>query len=471
MSQKPQASSITPASLVALAGLGALAALWSLFLWGELRLARAGGSAFCGLGDSADCAAVWDSVFASSVHRLTGIPVAAWGLVWGLVAFALPVVALLRLAQERPLGPLASALRFAAAGGAVAVFVFVAVSFSERALCFGCFVTYVIAGGYAGIALTGWRNVGLPDAGRGFALAAGCTLVAYFLLLYPGTRTPRSGAEASREALAQLPIATSAPDEPRSSQAPSSTTPPPANAATAAAASPAPSAAADADGLGAFVASLPPAQKQTLSDALHAYRQATPRPLGIPRMLVGPASAPVRITEFTDVLCSHCAELHETLHQLSQRVPRGSFSVEPRHFPLDGECNPMVARRDAPVRCLAARAQICLESKPGVFDFAGTLFGRQRSLKPDMVLAIAQTHTPRAELEACIASPDTEMKLRADIDQAAAQGVDGTPLVLVNGRRGASFGPFLYAMVLTKGSADHPAFATLPPPNAKAHVH
>ena len=68
---------------------------------------------------------------------------------------------------------------------------------------------------------------------------------------------------------------------------------------------------------------------------------------------------------------------------------------------------------------------------------------------------------------------------RAVIAEAKAAGVyvfaggidEGTPLVLVNGRRGAAFGPFLYAMVLTKGSPDHPAFAGLPPPNTRAHVH
>lgn len=456
MTQKPPAGTITPASLVTLAGMGALAALWSLFLWGELRLSRAGGSAFCGLGDSADCAAVWDSAFAASVHRLTGLPVAAWGLAWGLVAFALPVAALLRVAEGRPLGPLVSALRLTAAGGAVAVFVLVAVSLSERALCFGCIATYLIAAGYAGIALTGWQRVGLPEAGRGFALSAASTLVAYFLLLYPGTQTPRSSADSSRSALAQVPIVTPAPANPES--------PAPAN--------PASRAASEADkALVDFVTSLPPTQKQTLSDALFVYRQASPRPVGIPRLLVGPASAPVRITEFTDVLCSHCAELHKTLHELSRRVAPGSFSVEPRHFPLDAECNPLVSRREGPVRCLAARAQICLERKPGAFDFAGTLFERQSGLKPEMVLAIAQTHTPRAELQACLASPETEMKLRSDIDQAAAHGVDGTPLVLVNGRRGSAFGPFLYAMVVTKGSSEHSAFDGLPQPKPQAHVH
>lgn len=480
MSQKAPSSSsvgttVTPASLAALAGLGVLSALWSLFLWGELRLSRSGGSPFCGLGESHDCAAIWDSSFASSVHGMTGMPVAGWGVVWGLVALALPLAALLRAAQSRPLGPLVSAVRFTAAGGAVAVFVFVAVSLSERAFCSGCFATYVIVAAYAGIALTGWQRAGLPEAGRGLALSAGATLVAYFLLLYPGTHTPRSSAEASRAALAQVPLASpepttsGAPSAPASSStpsAPASPSAPPSEPSTVK-----PPASGSDKALAAFVASLSPQDRQMLSNALALYRQATPRPLGIPRLLVGPASAPVRITEFTDVLCSHCAELYQTLHALRERVGPAAFSIEPRHFPLDGSCNPMMRRGDAPVRCLAARVEICLERKPGAYDFAGTLFERQKDLRPDTVMAIAQTHAPRAELDACLASPDTDAKLGSDLQEAAAHGVEGTPLVLINGRRGAAFGPFLYAMVLTKGSPDHAAFDELPAPNPQAHVH
>ena len=64
----PDSNPVSAASLAALAALGALAALWALFLWGELRVSRAGGAAFCGLGSSQDCAAVWDSAFAGTLH-------------------------------------------------------------------------------------------------------------------------------------------------------------------------------------------------------------------------------------------------------------------------------------------------------------------------------------------------------------------------------------------------------------------
>ena len=78
---------------------------------------------------------------------------------------------------------------------------------------------------------------------------------------------------------------------------------------------------------------------------------------------------------------------------------------------------------------------------------------------------------PRARLEACIASADTKAKLQADIELAVRYQLDGTPLVLLNGRRAVAFPPFLYAMVLTNGSADDPAFSSLPPPDPNAQIH
>jgi serine/threonine-protein kinase len=174
----------------------------------------------------------------------------------------------------------------------------------------------------------------------------------------------------------------------------------------------------------------------------------------------------------TDIRCGHCADLHRTLAQLRAHLPEGSFSVVSRQYPLDRACNATLRGepRD-PVRCLAARALICAEGQPGAFDYAGALFERQATLGADDVRALARQHVPQVEVEACLASPDTERELQEDIALAAAHGIDGTPLVLVNGRRGTSFGPFLYAVVLTGGAADHPAFAGLPSPDPRAHLH
>jgi len=429
----------TPEAWAGLAALGAVAALWALFLWGELVVSRSGGTPFCALGGASDCTRVWDSAFAAAVHRTTGLPIAAWGLAWGIAAFSLPLLGLLRAAQGRPVAALVSATRLAAAAGAVTVLVMVAVSATERAFCLGCFGTYVIVAGYAGVALLAWQPMGLPDLSRGAALAGGVVAAAAAILLYPGLRTPGSAEEAGRAAIP-------APAPPGAE----------------------PAAAAEGSDLRQLVASLDPQLRQELADALDAFRRGPSRPVRPPRALLGPADAPVRITEFTDALCTHCAELHKTLASLTSSLPAGSFAVEPRQFPLDAGCNPLVSRSGEAVRCLAAKVNICMEGRDGARELTGALFENQKGLTAEGVFSLAAPYRKKADLEACVASPETAAKLADDVRWAQEYSPDGTPIVLVNGRLATPFGPFLYAMVLTRGSADDPAFASLPPPSPRA---
>jgi serine/threonine-protein kinase len=433
----------TAASLAGLTALGGLASLWSLVLWAELWVSRRGGSAVCALGDAADCAALWDGSFATAVHRASGLPLAAWGLAWGLVAFTLPLACLLRLAEGRPAPALVSATRLAAAAGVLAVVVLFGVSLGAGTVCAGCFVVYVLVAGYAGVALYGWRT-GWPDPRRGAVLAALATAFAAALLLFPGTRTPARPGEAGRDAVARAPAADLGPG----------TGDPQRDAV-----------------LGEFVRSLSAPLRQTLSDSLHVAASSPASPMPAPRQLLGPADAPVRITEWSDVLCGHCAALHQTLEELRVRLPEGSFSVDARQFPLDGTCNPLVERREpGSVRCLAAKATLCIP-RGQAWKFSGELFASQQGLTAEKVYDLARAYLPRRELETCMASEATRRALEEDVRLARPFDPDGTPIVAVNGRRGTSFGPYLYAMVLTGGESRHPAFASLPPPNPDAHLH
>ena len=430
----PRAQSPTPGSLAALVALGVLTALWSLFLWSELVHSRSGGVPFCPLGEASQCSALWDGGFARAVHAWTGIPIAGWGVAWGLAAAGLPLLALARLAEDCSAGAFLSGTRLMAAAGVVAVFVFGGVAAASGSFCAGCFATYVFVAGYAGIALFGWQHLGLPEASRGVSQAIGALAGAFVLLLYPGMHTPKSAAEVGRQAVADA-------------------------------------ARARNPELAQFVLSLAPGLKQTLSDSLHAFRSGIALPQEPARFLIGGEVAPLRITLFTDVLCDHCAQLHETLAELVKTGPSGSFSVEPRQFPLDAQCNPAVERSGSPVRCLAATAQICLEGHKGAFEYSGALFAKQKTLSASDVYALAAPHLPRAKLEACMASAETKAKLQADIELAVRYQLDGTPLVVLNGRKAVAFPPFLYAMVLTNGATDDPAFSSLPQPNPEAHIH
>jgi len=431
-SPRPSAS-----SLGALVGLGVATALWSFFLWSQLLLSRSGGTPFCPLGEAAACGALWDASFSRGVHAWTGLPVAAWGVAWGLAAAALPLLALMAFAESRSATTLVTACRVSAAGGVVGAFVLGGVAAAAGSFCAGCFATYVLIAGYAGIALLGWQHLGVPEMSRGVAEAFGALAGAYVLLLYPGRATPKSAGEVGRQAVAQ--------------SAPSAAT-------------------TNATPVASFIASLAPDLQQTLADALIQHREGIALSLPPPRALIGEASAPVRITEFTDVLCDHCARLHETIAEIERRAS-GTIQLEPRQFPLDAACNSAVQRSGSPIRCLAAKAQICFEGSDDAFQYSGALFAKQKTLTETDVFALAEPHMKRAQLEACVQSAETKKKLADDIALALRFEPDGTPLVLVNGRKASAFAPFLYALVLTGGRADDPAFASLPPGNPSAHIH
>lgn len=77
----------------------------------------------------------------------------------------------------------------------------------------------------------------------------------------------------------------------------------------------------------------------------------------------------------------------------------------------------------------------------------------------------------RPELEACIASSETAAKLKEDVDYAMKYNLQGTPLVVVNGREGSPAPSFLYTLALTGADASSPAFNALPKPAFVADEH
>jgi len=515
---EPSAESPRPgARALALAvALAAAHALWSLFQWTQLILARRGSDHFCGLGEPGSCAAVWDLPLASAVQGGTGLPVAGWGLVWSVVAFALPLWALVRQARGQRLEPIWSAALLTVLAGIASVAVLAAASLAASEICTTCVITYALVLAYAAVSLRASDRLRPAQIQRGALLAAGATLVAFLALLYPGLRTPQSSAatesaflEAAKSAVEarestieakEAPVeAEEAPVEARESAIKAEEAPVEARE-SAIKVEEAPVEAREsaikveerpvqvakraievkeepveiaenpeAAQLEELISRLSPELRQGLSDGLAVYSRGDRVPLRPARQLIGLSTAPVRITEFTDVLCGHCASLHQTIKVLREMLPSGSFALEPRQFPLDAECNPAVQMKSGDgVRCLAARAMICVEKD--WLPFADALFENQRWLTTEKIYDFASPFIARDRLEDCVSSPETEAKLQDDIAWAMQHDIQGTPLVLVNGREVPHSLQFLYAMVLAKANPENPAFTALPPPQPQARL-
>ncbi len=452
-------------ALATLAALASANALWAVFLWRELIRARAGETPFCGFGESADCGTLWSASFAGTIHNMTGVPVAGWGLVWALVAALLPLFALATKHKSRQVAA-CTAIELTAVAGVAGIVALLAASAAEGLFCTSCALTYVLTLAYAAVTLFA-LNRPVPRSSQGLALAAAGTIGCYLLLLYPGLKTPKSATEEGQRALAgaahqveQAGASSAAMAEGRS-QARSD--------------GGGPAGAVDLDRrLEEFVASLKPRTRQDLSDTLFVNRNGRQHAVEPPRLLaLGAPGARVEIAEFTDILCSHCATLHHTMTQLSNLLPPGSFNLDARHFPLDGRCNQHLTPRDGDdVRCMAAKTLICVEDTGWSFELSGTLFEHQRGLTSEQVYELAAPFIDRDQLTPCLSSEATAAKLASDVDYAWHYEPHGTPLVLINGREGNPFPPFLYAIILAGGDPDHAAFASLPTPNPpQPHDH
>jgi serine/threonine-protein kinase len=441
-----------------LLGTAACGGLLALYQWMELLLLRAGQRPFCALGDALDCGRVWDSPFASGVHALTGVPVAGWGLAWSATAFVLAVRLVLGAMSGRGVATRLSAVRLWAAAGAAATAGLVAVSASLGAFCLTCIGTYVLVLGWAAGAFLLWPHATTERAQTAGAAAwpAGVAVAAWALLLVPGLRTP-TAADASGAALLKrapaLPAADAArPDDPKAPAAPAAV------AAPSPAVTTRPGGGADAP-LPAFLAEIPEPQRREIADVLRTMKRVPARPVDRfqVRQRKGPPGAPVQIVEFTDILCGHCRRFVEAMDEVATLTSAHGFSLEPRHFPLDHQCNPHISFTDGSgVRCLAARAMICREGDPGYWAVQKEMFEKQDDLTKERILEIAARGTDAAALRACIDSDPTTQKLQDDLDYASLFDPDGTPLVIANGHKVPPLPLLLYALIATRGNLEHP---------------
>ncbi|MEM8929615.1 MAG: thioredoxin domain-containing protein [Acidobacteriota bacterium] len=443
---------------------------WSGFLWWQLVQARAGFETLCVGGTG--CTALWDGAFAAGVHASTGLPVAAWGVVWGVVAAW--VAGWLWSTEDtdtatRPLG----ALAWVALGGVAGVLGLVVVIASAGEFCGNCAIVYGLVLAWVVLAFGRLRGSGVW-LGLGGAVPAGLAVVVLWLaLLWPGLATPKE-AVAESSSLVQADAQTdphaghdhgaggheghdhSGHDHGEAPQGPSQ------EALVAALQIDAwpPSDEVIRERLGALAGFLDPRARGQMGD-LFAQIDGTAPLDGRPTPRAPHGDGGVVVTEFTDTLCGHCAQLFMEVKLLDQLLPDEAFSVDSRQYPLDHRCNTSVEEVELDGRCEAATARICVEELAGRFEYEEMLYRNQRQLNASAVLELAAPWIARAELEACMVSPETGAKLREDTDYAARYDIRGTPLVLIDGRQVPAFLPAIYALILTGGDASHPALGAL----------
>lgn len=424
--------------LIAMMVLAALAAGLAIFQWTELVHTQQGGTTFCSIDQTFNCVGVWESPFAKNIHRVTRVPVAGWGLIWALTALGAALFSWLKAKSGKSAVKQLSAARvIAGAGLLVSVLLFV-VTMQIGTFCLTCFATYALVISYALFAYKA-APFAVNELSNGASFAAVLTAGAYLLILYPGMKTPQEAPK-----LNTIIEQTKKSDPQRD---PTKST---------------------GDVLSDFLIQLPPPQQQQIAEALLEYREGKVKNRGAdqPRRVLGNAQAPVQILEWSDIRCSHCKAFSETLETLEQQAGHNAFSLELRQFPLDHGCNPHVSpgmTDESGVRCAAAQALVCIEQTPGFRKAQEKMFASQMSLTRPMVIEYAaEAGMPKKDLEACLTSAETAKKLQDDVNLGIAYGLNGTPLVIVNGRETHGYPEFLYALIIANGDGNAQGWSVLP---------
>jgi protein-disulfide isomerase/uncharacterized membrane protein len=397
-----------------------------------------------------------EEVARSSWSSVAGIPVAALGLAFYVALVLALALALLAAPEVRALlaGLVVAAL---ALGLLVDVFLLGLQAFAIRAYCVLCITTYALGLAALLSLLPAWRA--LRGAGATVARAdgrlalgawiAGIVVVVLGVLASEAALDARA---AQRQAtLLGAPVATAPPQARSSAGTPAATAA--ASAPAAVAATPTPSAAparstAAAGADATFWQKRAEQLQQTLDDPrkLEAYfaEKAQREFDSEPPVAIdlsdaparGPASAPVKVVEYSDFLCPFCRNLALALAQF---VPQagGRVVVYFKNYPLDAACNPKLKQSTHPGACNVALGAVCAQRQGKFEAYHDKVFATDlRNPQPADVIRVAGEAGVNAQaLQSCLDDAKTKDTLAAQIAEANRLGVAATPTLYVNGKK------------------------------------
>src|SRR5215469_7598869 len=150
----------------------------------------------------------------------------------------------------------------------------------------------------------------------------------------------------------------------------------------------------------------------------------------------GPADAGVTIVEFGDLECPACKAAQPNINKLMQEEPKARLIFQ--NFPLE-TIHKWALMGAKYLDCVAR------DNSDTAWKFISTVYEHQSEVTPENADTALKGYAKEAganpdTVAACVASPDTEKRVRASMALAEKLGVTSTPTFFVNGRKIIGFG-------------------------------
>jgi protein-disulfide isomerase/uncharacterized membrane protein len=150
----------------------------------------------------------------------------------------------------------------------------------------------------------------------------------------------------------------------------------------------------------------------------------------------GPATAPVKVVEYSDFMCPYCRSLAAALTQF---VPQagGRVVVYFKNYPLDATCNPKLPQSTHPGACNLALGSVCAQRQGKFEAYHDKVFSSElRNPQPaDVVRLAGEAGLNALAVQGCLDDPKTKEALVAQIGEGNQLGVSATPTLYVNGKK------------------------------------
>jgi protein-disulfide isomerase/uncharacterized membrane protein len=150
----------------------------------------------------------------------------------------------------------------------------------------------------------------------------------------------------------------------------------------------------------------------------------------------GPATAPIRVTEFSDFLCPFCRNIAGAFASYLPTTA-GRVSVYFKNYPLDAECNPNVKPTIHAGACRLARGGLCAHEQGKFWPYHDRIFASPPPDAPkvDLGKIAGEAGLDVAAFNSCLESGRIGERLAAEIAEGKLSGVEATPTLFVNGKR------------------------------------
>jgi protein-disulfide isomerase len=170
-----------------------------------------------------------------------------------------------------------------------------------------------------------------------------------------------------------------------------------------------------------------------IADAMAQSPSDVAKPVSLPDMALGPANAPVTITEFASMTCPHCSAFNETVFPKIklEYIDTGKIRYVFREFPLDIKA----AAGSMLARCIAK------DDSGKYFAVIDMLFKQQmdwamKNTTETLTRIGKQAGLSQQAVEDCLKDQALLDKIAADQKYAAeVLKVDSTPTFFVNGEK------------------------------------